>query len=226
MLRTVLALLATAFLASPLRAVTYTENGDAGQLRQTAQVTAALPANQPLTAIFGSLLNAADIDLFAINITNPLAFSASTVNLLTANAGVDTALFLFDSNGRPVFANDDDPSGTTVTSTLSSGSSFGPQVAGLYYIAISLSGAEPVNFANINLFTFMSSTALRGPNPNAPGALADWDTSQVNGGGTTFAANYQIDLTGATAVVPEPATVALAVFGALAVFAAARRRRD
>ena len=228
MLRTVLALLATALFTSPLHAVTYTEIGDAGRLRPTAQATAAnqAAANQPLTMIFGSLLNAGDIDLFAINITNPLNFSATTVNSLTSNAGADTALWLFDSTGRAVYANDDDPSGTTLTSTLSAGSSFGPLVAGLYYIGISLSGSEPVNFANINLFAFMSSTSLRGPNPNASGPLTDWDSTLANGSGTTFPANYQIDLVGATtSAVPEPATVALSVFGALALVVAAKKRR-
>ena len=228
MLRTGLALLATALLTSPLHAVTYTEIGDAGRLRQTAQPTASTPAaaNQSLTMIFGSLLNAGDVDLFAINITNPLSFSATTVNSLTSTAGADTALWLFDSSGRPVFGNDDDPSGTTVTSTLSSGSSFGPLVAGLYYIGISLAGSEPVNFANINLFAFASSTSLRAPNPNAAGPLTDWDTTLANGTGTTFAANYQIDLVGATtSAVPEPSAVALSVFGALGLVAAAKRRR-
>lgn len=224
-LRQSLVLLATVCLAtSTAYGVVYTEVGDAGRLRNTAQPTGA--GNQPLTAIFGNLLNFGDIDLFVITITNPLTFSASTVNALTSGAGMDTSLFLFDVNGRPLYANDDDLSGTTLTSSLPAGSLLGPQVAGTYYLAISLSSAEPVNFANIALFILGASTSLRGPNPIATGPLTDWDTSQVNGFNTTFPGPYQIDLTGTSnSVVPEPTTVALSVFGALGLIALARKRR-
>jgi hypothetical protein len=161
-------------------------------------------SGQPLTPIFGTLSSTTDIDIFVINISNPALFSATTVNALTGGNGLDTALFLFDSSGRPVYANDDDAGGLSIGSTLPAGNSLGPQVAGLYYLAISLSGAEPVNFANQLLFLMASSTSLRGPNPNAVGPLADWDTSLV---GTQLFGDYQIDLTGAE-TVPEPSTAA------------------
>ena len=95
-------------------------------------------------------------------------------------------------------------------------------MAGIYYLAISLSGAEPVNFANQLLFLTAPSTALRGPNPNATGPLVDWDTSLV---GVQPFGDYQIDLTGAETVL-EPSTVALLGIGILvAAFVAWKRRR-
>lgn len=228
--KAVFALCAASFFAvASTEAVTYTEIGDAGQLRPTAQATAAnqAAANQPLSQIFGSLLTGTDIDLYIINITNPAAFSATTVNTLTNGTGLDTALFLFDSNGRPVYANDDDASGTVLTSTLSAGNPLGPQVAGFYYLAISLSGAEPVNFANFALFAMATSTSTRGPNPiSANDPLANWDTSNVNASFPTFPSNYQIDLTGATtAAVPEPTTFAFAVLGVMGLVGLTHKRK-
>ncbi len=210
-------------LAHSASAVIYTEVGDAGQSLGTAQNTGA-GVVQPLTSIFGSLLTDTDIDIFAINISDFASFSATTVNTLTGN--LDTALFLFTSAGLPVYANDDDAGGMSVGSTLPPGNPLGPQVNGLYYLAISLSGAEPVNFANQLLFAMgNTSTDVRGPNPIATGGLSDWDTSLVFGGGQ-FPAGYQIDLTGAQTVVPEPSTYALCGLGVvLLLLAMAKRRR-
>jgi hypothetical protein len=225
--RRFLLLCAAIFLAvAPARAVIYTETGDAGQLRPTAQPTAPnqASANQPLTAILGGTASATDIDLFIINISDPLNFSATTVNATTGF--LDTALFLFDSNGRPIYANDDDPSGTTVNSTLPSGNIFGPQVAGLYYLGISFSGAQPVNSSNITLFTTSGNpTDVRGPNASATGPLTNWDTSGIVATGTTFPASYRIDLTGATtAAVPEPTTFAFALIGGVGLVGLRQRR--
>lgn len=218
-----LGMVASVLIASSVSAVTYTEVGDAGQSLGTAQSTG--PGNLALTQIFGSLLSATDVDIFAINITDFTAFSASTVNALTGN--LDTSLFLFTSAGLPVYANDDAPGGGSVGSTLPAGNAFGPQSTGLYYLAISLSGSDAVNFANQLLFMSLSSTSVRGPNPSANGALSSWDSSLANGSGTTFPAGYQIDLTGAsTAVVPEPSALALLLAGSLGLlFVGCKRRR-
>ncbi len=217
------------FAAVSAHAVIYTEAGDAGRVRSTAQPTAANQgaANQPLTQILGNYLSASDIDLFVINITDPSGFSATTVNTLTDNTGVDTALFLFDLNGRPVYTNDDDPSGTETGSTLPAGNALRPQTAGIYYLAISFSGALAVSGSNVDLFMMENdSTSVRGPNPNTTASLADWDTSAVLDFGTTFPSSYQIDLTGAmTAAVPEPSTWALLALGAVAVTTLTTRRR-
>ncbi|MGH9693742.1 MAG: PEP-CTERM sorting domain-containing protein [Bryobacteraceae bacterium] len=200
-------------------AATYTEIGDAGQTPGDAQYTG--PGGQPLSAIFGSIFSGTDADVFVINITDPANFSATTVNGTTS---LDTALFLFNMNGQAVYANDDDPNGMSLGSTLPTGSQFGPMAAGLYYIAISLSGNEPVNFANQLMFTQeINSTDVRGPNSAVNGSWSDFD------GNTSFPETgaYEIDFTGAqTAAVPEPTTTALLfiVIGAAAVVAVRRRR--
>lgn len=217
-----LGIAASLMLAGAASAVTYTEIGDAGQSLATAQATGV--ANLPLTDIFGNLTAATDVDMFAINITDFGSFSATTVNALTGF--LDTELFLFTSTGLPVYANDDDAGGLSLGSTLPAGNALGPQSNGLYYLAISLSGSEPVNFANQLLFTTEPSTSLRGPNPIATGPLADWDTSLANGMGTTFPALYQIDLTGtSTSAVPEPSVVALYAVGGLALLLALSSKR-
>ncbi|MDQ6655257.1 MAG: PEP-CTERM sorting domain-containing protein [Verrucomicrobiota bacterium] len=207
-------------------AVDYTEVGDAGNSYGTAQSTAASAASAgaPLNRIFGSLSAISDADIFVIYISNPAAFSATTVNSLTGATNLDTQLFLFDSQGRAVFGNDDDASGTTLGSTLPGGNAFGPQVAGIYYLGISLSGNDPINFASQLMFLLPStSTEIRQRNPNAPGSVFNFDPSRVT---STTGGAYQIDLIGAqTAFVPEPTTIALAVFGAIGIAAVARKRR-
>ncbi len=224
-----LALAATAslLLANTTWAVDYNEIGDAGNRYPNAQATAAnqAAAGQPLNRIFGSLATIGDADIFVIFISNPGAFSATTVNSLTGSTNLDTQLFLFDSQGRAVYGNDDDSSGTTLGSTLPGGSSFGPLVAGVYYLGISLSGNEPINFANQLMFMLpATSTDLRMPNPNATGFVNGFDSSTVT---STTGGAYQIDLIGAqTSAVPEPTTIALSVVGAIGLIAVARRRRS
>src|SRR3954470_18486376 len=80
----------------------YSEQGDAGTSLGTAQSTGAV-ANQPLPSIAGNLSSAADLgDFYYLTITNPAAFSASTVGGST----MDTMLYLFTLSGNPVFLND------------------------------------------------------------------------------------------------------------------------
>lgn len=216
-----LGMLAAIGLSFTAQAATYVEVGDAGQSLGTAQSTG--PLSQSLSNIVGSLTSDTDIDIFAINIVDFANFSATTVNTLTGS--LDTALFLFNSAGQAVYANDDDAGGLSVGSTLPAGNGFGPQSNGLYYLAISLSGAEPVNFANQLLFAMAGvSTDVRGPNPNATGGLSDWDTSLVFGSGQ-FPAAYQIDLTGAATGVPEPSTYVLCGLGVIVIWTLAKRRR-
>jgi hypothetical protein len=214
------AVAASIALVSSASAVTWIESGDAGQSIATSQNT--LPPGQPLSNIFGSFLSTTDVDIFTISITNPAAFSATTV--VGTNQLFDTTLFLFDSNGRPVYMNDDAAGGSTIQSTLSAGSALGPLTAGIYYLAISLSDNEPVNFANQLLFAPGSlSTDLRGPNPIATGPLFNWDSSAV-AANSPFGV-YQINLTGAM-TVPEPSTIALCALGTFGILRIARRRKS
>jgi hypothetical protein len=112
---------ASAALFSPAPAQTWTETGDAGSLVTTAQVPL---GSGPLALINGTLADREDV--YAIDITTPAAFSASTCGL----AGFDTMLTLFDARGFGVAFNDDACIGVQ--------SSLGPisGAAGRYYLAI------------------------------------------------------------------------------------------
>ncbi len=202
--------------------VTYAESIDAGQSINGGSYQVAAPGSpgSSLTQITGSIVNTSDADIFQINILDPSAFSATTINALTTGNGLDTVLWLFNSSGGAVIANDD-ANGTTLQSTLSSFLGTG----GTFYLAISLSGNEPVNFANQLMFASNGDpTAVRGPAGGVPGAQNDFDPSGVGFG--AFTGNYQIDLVGAS-VVPEPSVAATFILGSLvsgALFFARRRR--
>jgi hypothetical protein len=199
----------------------------AGSLPATAEVTNS-DGTSPLQSISGALDvtvfaegPVAEIDLFQISITDYLSFSAQTA------ADFDTALFLFDSSGHGVYMNDDN--GMGLLSTLPSGSSFGPSYNGLYYIGIALGGVVPTGgiFDNLGDFTAVTGATF------GSGSLTGWgDPMFPLSGDTPSFLSYQVSFTGAqTAIVPvpEPSTVALFVFGLMAVgghrVLAARRRR-
>ncbi len=206
----------SAFAAGVLQAQTYVEVGDAGANLGTAQRTGAT-SGSPLNTITGTILNAFDGDFFYITITNPSVFSATTMGGST----LDTMLYLFTMNGSPVYLNDDAPSGGTLQSTLPAGHPSGPLAIGTYIIGISLSGAEPINSANQNLFAdAVFSTDVRGPRAGALGPVTGVRQATFNESGA-----YSIFLTGAaTSAVPEPSTIALLGFSGLGIFLAARRR--
>ncbi len=187
--------LAIAGLAGEVRAVTFTESGDAGATLSTASATGA-SAGTTLEAITGSLSSSTDADLFAINITVPGTFSASTVG----GSLVDTQLFLFNSIGSAVYFNDD-ASGTSTQSFLPGSSTFSPTTAGLYYLAITPFGLDPVNSISQLLFNTGNPTDVLGPAPGVSGPLAGF-----TGGGSPGGA-YTISLTSATTAVPEPSSV-------------------
>jgi hypothetical protein len=114
------------------------EIGDAGELPLTSQE----PGPQgPLTSIEGALTSTFDRDMYQVCLTG-LPFSASTVGL----AGFDTQLFLFDAQGRGVYANDDlrFEDGTAVPqSELPAGDALTPTAPGVYYLAISAYNWDP-----------------------------------------------------------------------------------
>ena len=91
MIRLVLWTLATsALLAAASAQITYQEQGDAGDLPETAQATGT-DTNTALGAIRGTL-EANGVDMYVIYIADPANFSATTVNNETT---FDTQLWLF-----------------------------------------------------------------------------------------------------------------------------------
>ena len=202
-----------------LHAQIYNEQfGDAGQTLGTSQNSGITQSG----TIFGQISGINDADVYRITITNTSTISFSTLNALTAAnggaGGMDTQLFLFTSTGLPVFANDD-ATGFTVQSLLPAGNSLLATLsAGTYYLAISLSGNDPINLNSQLVFATGATTSIRGPansiNPTT------WNTFD---GAASFAQNgqYQIDIIS----VPEPSTVALYAVGAVVLLGVALRRR-
>jgi hypothetical protein len=187
-----------------LRAITFTELGDAGKTIGTAQFVSTAPPGTALTEIFGNL-DLSDADIFAIFVTGGKTFSATTVS--NSSNFFDTQLFLFDSLGRGVYGNDDDP-GSPPQSTLPASDTLTPVAPGLYYLAISGSGFLPLSAGGL-IFPSTVIPGLLDPGvvgPTGPGggqALTGWSSASNEAGA------YDIILTGAefaTSAVPEPST--------------------
>lgn len=210
----------------------YVEMGDAGDVINTgAQAT---PAGA-LTSIDGEMdwFNAGDhVDAYRIIVTDPGAFFASTDpsagGSFIDDGGFadDSRLYLFDTAGNLVLANDDDPVSGALTSTISDPSTFGGSlfnspgslVAGEEYIlAVTYFDNSIQDAAGERLVNFLSDfDALHGQNPAYAGG-GSW----TNIGDFDDAWTYRIALGGAVGI-PAPGAVAMLGLGGLA---AARRRR-
>lgn len=204
------ALVATTLLASASVNAQYVETLDAGQTIPTASGTG-IPGTS-LTSIAGTLSSSTDADIFMIRITNAMTFSA----IASSISGIDTSLFLFDSTGLPIVANDD-ASSSSFQGAIPAGNSFTMSLApGIYYLGISLSGNEPVNLSNQLLFTLdQPTTSLRG----MASGLNPKTESNFNGN-TSFpeSGSYNIALTSTqSAAVPEPSNIAMLIVGAAVV---------
>ncbi len=210
-------------------------SGDTGSSLATAQVTT---GNSTLDLIAGTLANSPNIDMYAIQITDPAAFSATTYSVNgnadyllngATHAVQNTMLFLFDSSGRGLVANNDMNSGSTL-SALPAGSIAG-LTPGIYYLAVSGYATEPYygNPNAVRVFDFNSTNATDVLGPHSPNrSLAFWETNPDPGD----TGGYAITLTGAATVdyvptsnpAPEPASLLLCVTGGLGL-AATRWRR-
>lgn len=166
-------------------AQTWTEQGDAGDTPETAQST----GSGTLTAIQGNL-GTNDVDMYAIHITDPSSFSASTVG----GATWDTQLFLFDSNGKGVVA-EDDTGGLQSTIDNTNGCI---QAPGLYYLAITRFNKYPLGCEGGGLWRSNDNNCPNGAESTS--RVANWSTSSSPAGA------YTITLTGvdgATAGDPD-----------------------
>lgn len=157
---------------------TFTEVGDAGQLPASAQWPVGVGS---LNTIFGTL-GVNDADMYRIILTGGGTFSASTVNLGTS---IDTQLFLFDSAGIGVYANDDS---VGLQSTLPSGHALTPAAGGVYYLVITRFDLDPASLG-VQIFPDTPFTGVHAPNlyTAIDGYVGFYSTPGA----------YQIDLTGA-----------------------------
>jgi hypothetical protein len=214
--------------------------GDAGQTLATADVT--MGAKGPLTDIKGTLipgqpdpdtpnflLPSPDVDLYKIMIVDPGTFSATTVNKQTP-ATLDTELFLFDSKGKGIVANDD-TSMTEVRSTIPV--TFFVTQPGIYYLGISSSvgmtgkGLNPVS-AGGQIFNLDPATSISGPiGPGGNQALSGWQGMGQRFPKGSKAQPYDIQLTNTTfaVITPEPDFAAFCGAGTTTLLGLYLRRR-
>lgn len=204
---------------TPSYATTFTESGDAGNIPSAAQVTTGIGA---LTEIDGTLspMSGDGQDMYLIHIDGGGTFSATTVGGVV---GFDSELFLFDINGKGVYANDD-VVGYDAPATLPAGHVLTPVAAGDYYLAITQCCSEPASLTG-PIFPISDTFDNHNSDINGPTAVGGASPvigyfglyEDIPGGGS-----YRIFLTGAhVSVVPEPkaSTLMLAGLGMMGLFA-------
>jgi len=176
------------------------EIGDAGDLRVTANDM----GDSAVTQINGSFTGAMDSDVYRICLSNGASFSASSVGQ-TFPTNLDTQLFLFDSQGYGIYANDDAQSGIR-GSTLPAQHRFSPGAGGEYFLAISQYNRDPQSSQgeifqdNFSRWLFPDGVLFA----NGFGAgetLSGWNGRAPGGEGT-----YGITLTGSAPCVPPDTT--------------------
>jgi hypothetical protein len=193
-------------------------DSDAGASVPSAQVPVGIGA---LTGIQGVLDGPLDSgppdyqDLFAINITDPVNFSATTVTL-GGGADVDTNLWLFNQAELGRLGNRDFGAGMFSRLTpIADDGSFALSIPGIYYIGLSGGDSNRPTSGSLQIFNFVTSTELSGPDgPGGAGVHNGWTGAGESG-------VYFIELTGVSFV---PAPGAAALLGA-SLIAGLRRRR-
>jgi hypothetical protein len=168
----------TALTATALAQVDWTEQGDAGDLPETAQATGT-DTSTPLSTISG-VLDANDVDMFAIYIADPSAFRAETN---TTTTDFDSQLWLFDVNGNGIVHDDDSAGSLRSRITNANNCIPGP---GIYYIAISRWNRDPIDCDGNAIWTSASNACAA----SGRSRVASWT-------GSTSAGTYQIVLQGA-----------------------------
>ena len=191
----------TAVLALALApgAFAASEVGDAGSLRATANDM----GSSPVVEIQGSFYDSADTDLYRLCLTDGASFSASTVGGTT----IDTQLFLFDSQGYGVYANDD--SGSSRGSLLPAHHRFSPRAGGEFFLGISVFNRDPQSsLGDIFLNSFNRSiypdNVVDANGFGASQPLIDWAGRASGPPG-----NYRIALTGTKACDTTAPTIDL-----------------
>lgn len=181
-------------ITGKVHAVSLTESADAGEFLFNAGNTDTQPTGTSLTGITGNINPGGDIDLFQIFI--PVGtFTASTVG----GTDIDSQLFLFDSSGIGVVANNDNfPSlQSTISISISS--------AGNYYFGISTVGFNPQSSGG-PIFTIDPITGGVA-DPSNPGSGSSSPLSSWSADGFPETGGYSINVSGAEFVGPSATAV-------------------
>ncbi len=160
---------------------------DAGNTKGTAQEVKLATTNQVATITGklkgqnGNLAGGEEPDyqdVYAVAITDPTTFEIRT----TSPGGFsefNSALFVFDSDGRPLLANRIAEQGTpsALVSNISTDGSFKIEQPGLIYIAIAGRDSFPLDEDGNIAFAFTNDlTDIVGPSQKFPSPLAGWTT--------------------------------------------------
>lgn len=228
MIRTAALAVAASAASLALAGPEWTEMGDAGDATTSAQS----PINAgggPLAGVKGMLegppppRGIGDFeDVYRIIIKDFENFSAFVVSNDSGVPTFDTQLFLFDEFGLGILGNDDisggSPNGESgFFNTSTDGSGDAVVGNGIYFLAISGAGNDPLNAFGQPIFAFATPGEVSGADGStAPPELFGWSGSGVIG-------EYTIQLTGASYFdIPAPGAAGLF---ALAGLTASRRRR-
>ncbi len=194
------ALIAVIFLAFAPGAFAVPESGDAGSLPSTAQNL----ASGAVPEITGSFTDGADVDVYHLCLSNGASFSASTVG----RTALDTQIFLFNSQGLGVYANDD-AAPMVRGSRLPANHRFSPTTGGEYYLALSSFNNDPRSgggeifpdgfMPNLYPDAVVNPVGVGGGEP-----IATWVGPTRGPAGT-----YGVSLTGTTTCDTTPPAVAL-----------------
>jgi hypothetical protein len=179
-----------AVLAAAPSALAVPEQGDAGETPATAQNL----TTQAVGSITGELAGG-DSDLYRICLAGGRSFSATTVGTTETN----TQLFLFDRDGRGIYANDD--AAGTEQSTLPAGDPLTPDAPGEYLLGVSPYDRDPLSSegAIFNNVAYLVGADGRG----AASPLASWAGRPRSEGA------YEITLTGTKACESVAPTIDL-----------------
>ncbi|WP_081587303.1 S-layer family protein [Geitlerinema sp. PCC 7407] len=141
----------------------FTETSDVGEGFDSNSIINDPRSGETFDAISGSLSREGDVDLYPLFLQKGEPFVASTV----AGTNLNTELFLFDSRGFGIAANNDS---VGIQSTVPLYEPFIPDRSGIYYLGISNYPNQPISEQG-SIFDF-------GENPRGPGAsmpLSGWD---------------------------------------------------
>lgn len=193
---TVFAVITAIALAIVPGAFAAVEQGDAGDVRATANDF----GDSSLTTIWGSFTDASDADVYRFCLADGVSFSASTVGATT----LDTQMFLFNSQGYGVYANDDWQGARG--SMLPAQHRFSPSAGGEYFLAISSYNRDPQSSQGeifqdfFNRFMYPDGV-LDANGFGAAEPLIGWDGRAPGGPGL-----YRISLTGTAPCAPPDTT--------------------